>query len=46
MDDYDGVRIYGGAYGRRPLSLAKTDSTRYRNCKSGTGIPPKMDVTR
>ena len=45
MDDYDGVRRYGGAYGRQPFSFAKTDSTRCRNFKSGTGIPPKMDVT-
>ena len=44
MDDYNGVKIYDGAYVRRSLSFAKTDSTRCGNYKSGTGIPPKMDV--
>ena len=44
MDDYNGVRRYDGAYVQRSLSFAKTDITRYRNYKSGTGIPPKMDV--
>ena len=45
MDDYGGVKRYGGAYGQLPLSFAKTDSTRCGNCKSGAGILPKIDVT-
>ena len=32
MDDYDGVRRYGGAYGRKPFSFAKTDFSYIIHC--------------